>query len=133
MRSPRRVANLACALLTATLGVSSSAQFPLLPLDQLMQHKLEHGQSLLEAVVLEHYADVERYAYELILLSETSTWSPLQTAEYLHYAAEFRGAASALMDEARNRHIDGIPSAYAELVATCIQCHTHLRGSQRAN
>ena len=58
------------ALLSTQAG---SAQ--LLDLNDLMKQKLEHAQNLLEAVVLGDHTSVERFANELTLLSEASTWT----------------------------------------------------------
>ena len=107
-----------------------SAQLP--NLNDLMRQKLGHGQNLLEAVVLGDHISVERYANELTLLSEASTWTSLRTPEYLQYAASFRDSSSSLVEEARNRNMERVSFAYSELVTTCVQCHRHVRGAQQA-
>jgi cytochrome c553 len=122
---------LVVTLLLLTFAHAVSAQLP--RLDELMRQKLAHAQDLLEHVVLAEHVAIERYAYELILLSEASTWSPLQTPEYLNYAADFQEAATGLIEAAQNRNSGGVSSAYSELVATCIQCHKDVRGAQWAN
>ena len=58
---------------------------------------------------------------------------PLQTTEYLDYAADFRAAARGLLTEAQGRNVDGVSYAYTVLVAACIQCHKHVRGARRAD
>ena len=122
------------ALLTVAVLTTVPGRSEQLPrLNELMRQKLDHAQQVLEAVVLGQYVSIERYAHELELLSEASTWSPMQTPEYLHYAADFREAARGLAQEARDRDIDGVSLAYMELTMTCVQCHKHVRGSQRAD
>ena len=116
------------ALLSTQTG---SAQLP--NLGDLMQQKLEHAQNLLEAVVLGNHSSVERYANELTLLSEASTWTSLRTLEYLEYAASFRESSGRLMAEARAENMERVAFAYSELVTTCVQCHRHVRGARRAN
>jgi hypothetical protein len=98
-----------------------------------MQRKLEHAQSLLEAVVLGERVAVERYASELTLLSEATTWTALRTPEYLRYASRFRDAADNLVEEAQNENMERVAFAYSELVTTCVQCHRHVRGARPAD
>ena len=122
---------LGCLLVVfAAMTAGSAAQLP--RLSDLMRRKLEHAQHLLEAVVLQRPIAVERYAHELLLLSEASTWSPMPTTEYLSYAADFQEAARGLKEAAQERDLDAIPAAYMEVVTNCIQCHTHVKGAQRA-
>lgn len=116
------------ALLSAQAG---SAQLP--NLADLMQQKLEHSQNLLEAVVLGDHTSVERFANELTLLSEASTWTSLRTLEYLEFASSFRDSSASLVEQAQAQDSEGVAFAYAELVTTCVQCHRHVRGARRAN
>ena len=119
-------------LLVLVAGTTiGSAQRP--DLGELMRQKLDHAQALLGAVVLGDHAQVERIAGELVLLSEASTWSPLQTPQYLHHAADFREAARSLAEEARARDIDGVSLAYMEMTLSCVQCHKHVRGARRGD
>jgi hypothetical protein len=116
------------ALMSTHVG---SAQLP--NLNELMQQKLEHGQNLLEAIVQGDPVSVERYANELTLLSEASTWTSLRTPEYLQYASWFRDASRQLVAEAQDRNTERMTFAYTELVTTCVQCHRHVRGAQQAD
>lgn len=122
---------LGLVLLTVTFTTTGSAQLP--RLSELMQQKLEHSQELLAAVVLGNHVGVERYANELMLISEASTWSPLQTPEYLHYASAFRESTETLIEEANARNLDGVALAYMEVTLTCVQCHKHVRGARLAD
>jgi cytochrome c556 len=131
MTRTKRSVLLTGLLLTIVFTLTGSAQ--LTRLDELMRQKLEHSQGLLEAVVLADHVTAERLANELIRLSDVSIWSPLQTPEYLHYAADFREAAKVLIAEAGARNIDGVSLAYMEMTLTCVQCHKHVRGARRAN
>ena len=72
-------------------------------LNDLMRQKLEHAQNLLEAVVPGDHVSVERYANELTLLNEASTWSSLRTLEYLQYASRFQDSSRSLVEQAQNR------------------------------
>ena len=110
---------------------AGSAQLP--DLNDLMRQKLEHTQNLLEAVVLGNHTSAERFANELTLLSEASTWTSLRTLEYLQFAASFRDSSRRLEADAQNRDMEAVAFAYSELVTTCVQCHRHVRGAQQAN
>ena len=119
-------------LLMCCMSVSSgTAQLP--NLDEIMQRKLEHSRDLLAPVLLGNHVEVERYAYELTLLSEASTWTRLRTPQYLQFAARFRESSNRLMEEARNRDSEAVGLAYAELITTCVECHLHVRGAQQAD
>lgn len=131
MRATRPSIWLGLVLLTVTFTTTGSAQLP--RLSELMQQKLEHSQELLTAVVLGNHVNVERYANELMLISEASTWSPLQTPEYLHYASAFRESTETLIKEANARNLDGVALAYMEVTLTCVQCHKHVRGARLAD
>ena len=131
MTQPTRRAWVGALLLILAAATVGSAQRP--GLGELMREKLDHAQALLGAVVLGNHAEVERAAGELVRLSEASTWSPLQTPQYLHHASDFRVAAQSLADEARARDIDGVSLAYMEMTLSCVQCHKHVRGARLGN
>ena len=95
-RGSLALAGVALLLAAAT---PSSGQLP--PLDVVMQEKLDRTQRLLEAVVLQRHVTVEHYANELRLLSDASTWTSLESSEYLLHALDFQDAADELMAEAR--------------------------------
>lgn len=130
MTSGKHAIALGLILLTVAFSTTGSAQLP--RLSELMRQKLDHSQQLLAAVVLGDHVDVERFAHELVLISEASTWSPLQTPEYLHYASDFRESANTLIEDAQARNLDGVSLAYMEMTLTCVQCHKHVRGSRMA-
>lgn len=125
-----RTARLIGILLIAG-AAAGSAQQP--GVGRLMREKLDHAQALLASVVLGDHAGAARLANELALLSEASTWSPLRTAEYLHYASDFRESARSLIDEANAGNTDGVSLAYMEMTLNCVQCHKHVRGARRGD
>lgn len=117
---------------TAVLLAGTTPRTAQLPgLDALMQQKLEQTERLLEAVMRDRNLDVERYANELKLLSDVSTWTTLESDEYYHYAAEFQDVADELMEEARVGHGNGIAYTFTELVLVCTDCHAYVRGASR--
>ena len=112
-------------------GTVGSAQRP--NLGELMREKLMHAETLVGAVVLGNHGQVAQSAAELLRLSEATTWSPLQTPQYLNHASQFRVAAQSLADEAQARDIDGVSLAYMEMTLSCVQCHKHVRGARRGD
>lgn len=131
MRRMRPVWTGAVLLVVLAATTAGSAQRP--NLGELMREKLMHAETLVGAVVLGNHSRVERAASDLVRLSEATTWSPLQTPEYLHLASDFRVAAQSLADEAQARDIDGVSLAYMEMTLSCVQCHKHVRGARRGN
>lgn len=92
-----------------------------------MQRKLDHTQGLLEAVVLRQHLTVERYARELLmLLSDATTWTSIQSDEYMRYAFDFQDTAQELAESARLRDDDGVALAFSELVLGCGDCHAYV-------
>ena len=126
-----RTAWAAAVALVLAATTTGSAQRP--DLGELMRDKLTQAEMLVGAVVLGNHAQVEQSAAELVRLSEATTWSPLQTPQYLHHASDFRVAAQSLLDEARARDIDGVSLAYMEITLSCVQCHKHVRGARRGD
>lgn len=119
-----RLAALTGIVLVLTAVTPSSGQLP--PLDELMHKKLDHAQGLLEAVVLRQHITVERHARELLLLSDATTWTSLQSDEYMRYAFDFQDTAQELAESARLGDDDGVALAFSELVLGCGDCHAYV-------
>ena len=119
-----RVGALTVVVVLLTAVTPGSGQLP--PLDELMQRKLDHTQGLLEAVVLRQYITVERDARALLLLSDATTWTSLQSDEYMRYAFDFQDTAQELAESARRGDDDGVALAFSELVLGCGDCHAYL-------
>lgn len=118
-------------LLMMLFGTIESAQLP--RVDDLMREKLEHSKSLLDALVRADYEAIERLANELVRVSEASTWSPSQEADYLRHALDFREIAVILSEEAQAGNIDGVTLSYVEMTRTCVRCHRYLSRARLAN
>lgn len=126
----RRAFTLTGVALLLAVATPNSGQLP--PLDVVMQEKLDRTQRLLEAVVLQRHVTVEHYANELRRLSDASTWTSLESNEYLLHALDFQDAADELMAEARIGDNEGVGAAFSELVFGCVNCHTYLIGRDMA-
>ena len=119
---------LALAVLAPAAAPATAQQ----DMSNLMRQKLDRAQGLFEAVVLARFPAAERYAGDLLRISEQSTWTPLATPSYLRYAGEFQEAARSLGRAAGARDIDEVSTAYMTLTSTCVQCHRTLRESRQA-
>ena len=126
----RRSLTLTGVALLLSAATPNSGQLP--PLDIVMQEKLDRTQRLLEAVVLQRHVTVEHYADELRRLSDASTWTSLESNEYLLHALDFQDAADELTAEARIGDNEGVAAAFSELVLGCVNCHTYLIGRDMA-
>jgi len=100
---------------------------------EFMKLKLKHSQLVLEGIVLEDFALIEKNAQSLSLLSEAATWRVLQTPEYLQHSGEFRRAANAITNAAREKNIDGAALAYMEMTMKCVNCHKYVRNVRMAD
>ena len=92
-----------------------------------MRAKLAHSQHLLEGITLGDYEMIAKHGQALSLLAQEATWRVLQTPEYLQHSAEFRRAADALTEAAREKNLDGAALGYVDLTMRCVNCHKYVR------
>ena len=102
------------------------------PLETIMQRKLEYAHNLLHALILEDFDAMDRNAERLQRLSEASNWNVLRTHEYTRHSSEFRRTVDALKKAAQEKDLDAAALAYVEMTLKCVQCHTYVRGVDRA-
>ena len=123
-------------LLAALLGlvclVAPGHTQPTNKVGEFMKLKLQHSQKLLEGLVLEDYEMIEKNSQSLRLLSQADTWQVLQTVDYLQHSGEFRRAANAVTNAAREKNIDGAALAYLEMTMKCVNCHKYVRDVRMA-
>jgi len=113
--------------LTAGLSVSQEPD-----IEQIMQRKLDHAHSILEALIMEDYETLEDSAAALQKLSEDAGWFVLQTPEYTQRSAAFRHAVKEIEASAKERSLEGATLGYVDMTLKCVQCHELLRGRQMA-
>lgn len=112
-------------------AISLPAQEP--NLRHIMQRKLDHAHSILEALIMEDYETLEDSAGALQKLSEEAGWFVLQTSEYTERSTAFRRAAAEIEASAKERNLDRAALGYVEMTLKCVQCHQYLRGAARAD
>lgn len=93
----------------------------------IMQRKLESAQLALAGIAREDFAQVEKHAQLLSLLSREAGWNVIQTPEYIRLSNDFRGTAKQLQESAKEKNIDAVGLAYVKLTISCIDCHRHVK------
>jgi len=99
---------------------------------QIMQRKLDHAHSILEALIMEDYETLVDSAGALQTLSEEAGWFVLQTPEYTQRSTGFRHAVGEIESSAKERNLEGAALGYVDMTLKCVQCHELLRGRQMA-
>ena len=91
-----------------------------------MWRKLDISHDALDALVLEDFEALEAYAEDLETLGVAGVFNILDTVEYRAEAEEFRRAARALYDAARDENVEAGALAYWDLTLRCLRCHQSL-------
>jgi cytochrome c556 len=128
----RRIMASVMTLAALSCLVLSSRGEQRVDLRDFMRAKLKHSQNVLEGLVLNDLAKVEKGAQEMKLLSLDESWQVLQTAQYVQFSRQFRADAEALGEAARKNNLDKATIAYNRLTTRCVECHKYVRDSQMA-
>jgi hypothetical protein len=98
--------------------------------ETLMQAKLEHSKSLLEGLATGDFAQLEKSANALTLLSLETDWQVIQTGEYRRLSEDFRRSTNSLQEMAKAKNLDGATLAYVGVTMKCVECHKYVRSVQ---
>ncbi|MCE9556421.1 MAG: cytochrome c [Planctomycetes bacterium] len=98
-----------------------------------MRAKLDHSKKILEGLTTDNLEEVAKDSQELAMLSQASNWQVLQTEDYLQHSREFRRAANALTQAAKDKNLDGATLAYVSVTMSCVNCHKYVRGIRMAD
>ena len=139
MAATREVLVRKLALLLVGLGlvpvlvvsVSTAEQEPNIRF--IMQRKLDHAHSLLEALVTEDFETLEDSAGALRALSEESGWFVMMTPEYTERSTAFRRSVMEIEKSAKEKNLDRAALGYVDMTLQCIRCHQFLRGTAKAD
>lgn len=132
MRIADLILTAAAVLSAVAIIAAASAPSQEQNLQTIMQLKLDHAHTVLEALITEDFESLEDSATALGELSNQASWYVLQTPEYTQYSSAFRLAASEIAASAREKNVERAALGYVEMTLKCVQCHQHLRGSRRA-
>ncbi|MFO0952202.1 MAG: hypothetical protein U0835_13840 [Isosphaeraceae bacterium] len=132
MRRSLVILSIGAALaLGLALGLSPAprtyAQPPPGKLSGFMRPKLEHSKAVLEGLSLENFDLITKNARALKELSEAAEWKVSPNVTYLRYSGEFQRLADELIQQAKERDVDGATLAYVQLTINCVSCHKFVR------
>jgi hypothetical protein len=99
----------------------------------IMQRKLDHAHSILEALIMEDFETLEDSAGALRALSEEAAWLVRETPEYTERSTSFRRAVSEIERSAKEKNLDRAALGYVDMTLQCVRCHEFLRGTARAD
>ena len=124
MKPTRLIAlSLSFGILAAMLVRNTGAE----ETETLMQAKLEHSKSLLEGLATGDFAQLEKSASALTLLSLETDWNVIQTGEYRRLSEDFRRSTKSLKEMATAKNLDGATLAYVGVTMKCVECHKYVR------
>jgi len=93
----------------------------------LMHRKLENAQKILEALTLNDLNKASKSAGELIQVSKEIEWVVFKTRDYQLYSDDFRRAAESLVQQAKDKNLEGAKLSYLSMTMTCFHCHAYVR------
>jgi cytochrome c556 len=92
-----------------------------------MKHKLAASQRILEGMTRADYEMIEKSAEGMQITSYLEAWSRGDLPDYKAQLQAFDYANGAIVRAARNKNLDGVTIAYAQLTISCVQCHKIVR------
>jgi hypothetical protein len=100
-------------------------------LKEQMKNKLSYAQDLLEAIVLEDFAKIEKSAGDLKQICELVGWTEEKTkGHFENHDTEFHDTAREMISLAKDKNLEGVHYKYNHLIMSCIDCHQHIRDIQ---
>lgn len=123
----RRTIFLAGGIMMTALAITQGENPQVNKVDLFMRAKLEHSQRVLEGITTANHDMIAKHAQEISLLSQAQMWQVLQTPEYFERSGEFRRAADALNQAAKEKNLDGATLAYVDMTVKCVNCHKYVR------
>jgi hypothetical protein len=96
----------------------------------LMRAKLSHSQKVLEGIATSDFDLIARHADDLIQVSKSLEWHVLKTPRYELHSNEFRGSAETLVQQAKDKNLDGATLTYVDMTLNCVKCHKYVRSTR---
>jgi hypothetical protein len=123
----RKVQSVLLAMLfLALVSVGGNGDEPR-KVSDLMRRKLEGSQKVLEGLALNDPKLIAKHAEELIEISKAAEWKAIKTARYELHSNDFRRTAETLVQNAKDKNLDGAALTYVELTLSCLRCHKYVR------
>lgn len=96
-------------------------------LQKFMHAKLELSQGLLEGLVVEDFAKLDKNSKALLLLTAAEEWTVSKDSLYIQHSDEFRRAVKQVSKSAEAKNLDGASLSFVQLTMSCIECHRFVR------
>jgi hypothetical protein len=123
----RKVQTVLLAILfLALVSVGGNGEEPK-KVSNLMRRKLEGSQKVLEGLATNDPKLIAKHAEELIEISKEAEWKAIKTARYELHSNDFRRTAETLVQNAKDKNLDGAALTYVELTLSCLRCHKYVR------
>lgn len=95
---------------------------------ELMQKKLLHANGILEGLTLNDYEMIEQEAEHLSMISLEAHWRTDLPPSYAQYNSDFQWAVGGLIEAAELKNLEGATLKYTQVVMSCVECHSAVRG-----
>jgi hypothetical protein len=96
------------------------------PVRKVMNLKLDYVQKILISIIKQEFGKLEDLSFQLVVLTGTEDWKVIRSEEYNRHTAEFVRAVEALRGARVHRDIEESAKAYADMTASCVQCHKYV-------
>ncbi|AMV20137.1 hypothetical protein [Planctomyces sp. SH-PL14] len=93
----------------------------------IMRAKLASTQKIVEGLLANDFALIERGGDELDRIGHSEAWAAAEDQVYAHYRNELQRQAVKISRLGQERNLDGASYAYMHLLTACIGCHSHCR------
>jgi hypothetical protein len=110
---------LACA---AGHGQDKPAKKP-----SLMEKKLASAQKVLEGLAKNDFEAIRENSGILNDLSKQAAWKMVETPRYETYSEEFQRITLKMMNQGKDKNLDGAALSYVDMTLMCVKCHQHVR------
>jgi nitrate/TMAO reductase-like tetraheme cytochrome c subunit len=98
-------------------------------ISKFMQAKLDSSKDVLEGLVTEDFALIEKGTKKMIEMSNATEWQVVEGPIFAQQSAEFRNAAKEVLNYAKKKNVAGASLSYLHLTMTCIACHKQIKKS----
>jgi len=122
------------ALAGAQLLTASAAQKDESTRDKVrvfMRAKLTNSQNVIEGLATENWDLIEGGAARMLVMSKATEWTVGDGPQYKQDTNDFVNACKQLITQSKVKNIEGTTLAYLQLTMNCVECHKHVRASQK--
>ena len=70
---------------------------------------------------------VQDSATQLYRIGQDAEWMVHDTVTYIVFSERFRQVVATMAGDARRKDLDAVTADYAQLMNSCVECHSYLR------